>query len=1230
MNSKTLMSDTGPVVHYSLNSLDQSPPALHVLTNQQLTSLTTVSGTGFIQFTGSHAVTRWRADPTCDALGYFFYLRDLESGSIWSLGYQPICSRPDQYEVSHTAGTVDLHHVEHEIGARLEECIHPTLNTDLRRITLTNNSNQTRTIELTSYAEIVLQDSLADRGHPAFSKLFVETQSLGGEMLLAHRRPRGSNENTLFACHYLVDELSGSPPTEWETSRNNFIGRGRSLRNPIALVGANSLSGTEGSVLDPVFSLRKILLLAPGESAQVTFALSVASSRADLLNTAESLNNVNTVGEAFVHADNAAEECLKENGLSPTDLPQLQEITARRLLGLTDVRFSKDSTNPNGFSSTECSNNSSKFTGENQRMADYLTHLGIVGALTPIPALESIQARERGAMGGANRSRPSQIALGESQELLHFDNGIGGFSTDGREYVMRLRPLGDGTLQLPPLPWNNVISNQQIGFIASETGAGYTWAGNSRLNRLTPWQNDPVCDPHSETFYLRDQETGNYWSLTPGPIAEQTTHEVRHGWGYTTYHHTCEQLEQTVCQFVPCEDSVKITQICLTNHGDKPRHLSLYGYAQWDLSDGRPFDPHHTDTTLDPARQAIYATNARRLDYAEHTAFAAVVGSLNECYQTADRSEFIGVHRSVSDPQAIATGENLSGRYGANLDPCAAIQAIITIAPGETKEYAYLLGETSNRDQAQQLIDAYQSPAKVSKALSEVKSFWVDTLTAVQIETPAPAIDLVVNGWLPYQNLSCRFWGRSSSYQSGGAYGFRDQLQDSAALIHHWPELTREQILRNAAHQFVEGDVLHWWHPPQSSGIRTNFADDLLWLPLVASEYVQTTGDQSLWEEQVRFITSELVPPGEPEIFLTPQDSGRSGTVYEHCCLALDRGLTNGVNGLPLMGTGDWNDGMNRVGQQGRGESVWMGFFIDYILERMIPVCQQHGDTQRAVRYSDYRDQLRNALNDAGWDGSWYRRAYFDDGTPLGTAAADECRIDALVQAWAVMSGAAPKERAASAIAEADKRLVDEQAGIIRLLDPPFDKMKNDPGYIKGYLPGVRENGGQYTHGVLWLIRAIAEMGQGTRACQLLEMISPASHGNSPEVVDIYKAEPYVVAADVYGQPPHVGRSGWSWYTGSAGWMFRVAVESLLGIHLEEGNQLRIDPCISADWPECRVRYRLSDRKTVYEIHIQNPNKKERGVTSAVLDGTEVEVAANGALVPVERDGLVHNVVVIL
>jgi len=550
----------------------------------------------------------------------------------------------------------------------------------------------------------------------------------------------------------------------------------------------------------------------------------------------------------------------------------------------------------------------------------------------------------------------------------------------------------------------------------------------------------------------------------------------------------------------------------------------------------------------------------------------------------------------------------------------------VELGPGESLEYAVLVGQKETADEAIALIERYSEMGQVEDAYDAVRQSWRELLSRIQVETPAPEIDLMVNGWLVYQSLSCRIWGRSAFYQSGGAFGFRDQLQDASALVYHDSTITRQQILLHAAHQFLEGDVLHWWHPPVSRGVRTRFSDDLIWLPLIAAEYVETTGDTSLWQEDVRFLTAASVPDEEPEIFLCPRDSGESASLYEHCCRALDRSLTRGEHNLPLIGCGDWNDGMNRIGKAGLGESVWLGFFLDYALGKMLPVCENFGDAHRVKKYSEYREDLRRALNDTGWDGKWYRRAYFDDGTPLGTAEADECRIDALVQAWAVMSGVAPTDRAASAMAAAEQQLVDEAAGMIRLLYPPFDRMDADPGYIKGYVPGVRENGGQYTHGVLWFIRAMAELGHGTRATQLLRMLSPVSHTLSPQLVAIYKTEPYVVAADVYGEEPHTGRGGWSWYTGSAGWMFRVAVESILGMGIEEGNILTIDPRIDSAWPKYTIQYRMPEDDTHYEITVLNPQGKQSGVTSALIDGKSVSLVAGVAKIPLKKDGKTHQI----
>jgi cyclic beta-1,2-glucan synthetase len=539
-----------------------------------------------------------------------------------------------------------------------------------------------------------------------------------------------------------------------------------------------------------------------------------------------------------------------------------------------------------------------------------------------------------------------------------------------------------------------------------------------------------------------------------------------------------------------------------------------------------------------------------------------------------------------------------------------------------------VLGESADREEAIGLIETYGAPGQVQSALEAAKEFWRSTLSAIEIETPDREIDLVVNGWLTYQNLSCRIWARSAYYQPGGAFGFRDQLQDAAALVYTRPDLTRTQILRHAAQQFVEGDVLHWWHPDTGNGIRTRFSDDLLWLPYVTGCYVQTTGDTSLLGEQAPFIAGDEIRAGHVEVYFRPTVSSECASIYEHCCRALDRGLTVGPNGLPLIGCGDWNDGFSAVGIEGRGESVWLGFFIHFVIDKFLPICRERGDNERVTRYAAYRARLEKALNTAGWDGGWYRRAYYDNGEPMGSAESDECQIDALAQAWAVLSGVAPADRARMAMQAVDDRLVCREAGMIRLLAPPFDRTPNEPGYIKGYLPGIRENGGQYTHGVLWVVRALAELGQGSKAVELLRMLSPVWHTSTPERTEIYQTEPYAVAADIYGEPPHVGRGGWTWYTGSAGWMFRVAVESIFGLSVERGRTLVLKPSISSSWPRCRLTYRLPGGSTRYEITIENPSGRETNVRTATLDGSEIEVTDGAARIPLVHDSGVHRVVV--
>jgi cyclic beta-1,2-glucan synthetase len=726
---------------------------------------------------------------------------------------------------------------------------------------------------------------------------------------------------------------------------------------------------------------------------------------------------------------------------------------------------------------------------------------------------------------------------------------------------------------------------------------------------------------HAEALWIRDEDEGVFWSPVPRPTPAAADYTVRHGFGYTTFECSGHEVAQQVTMFMAHDAPVKLVRIRLENLSDRHRRLSLFSYARWVLGELPGQTARSIVTRHDAEGPALLAMNSERPCYQRHVAFSALVAhpqvDPSQISYTADRRSFLGPYRDLAAPLAVRDGDQLNNRVGMGFDPCAAWQMNIEIPPGGKFETTWMLGEAAEHSQVPTWIERFNTPARVQAALDETVDSWRQTLSTLQVESPAPEIDLMANGWLTYQNLSCRMWGRSAFYQPGGAFGFRDQLQDSSALMMLRPDLTRKQILRHAAQQFVEGDVLHWWHPePLGRGLRTRFSDDLVWLPSVTAHYIRTTGDSAILDELVPFLSAPPLADGEDEAYLLPSSSGELADLYTHCCRALDRSLTRGPHGLPLMGTGDWNDGMNRVGREGHGESVWMGFFLYRTLGDFLPLCEARGDAERVDAYSAYRADLVQALEGAGWDGAWYRRAYYDDGTPLGSgqdpAADPECRIDAVAQSWAAISGAVPRARAEEALHALDEHLIDEPDRLIRLLAPPFQDTPKDPGYIKGYVAGVRENGGQYTHAACWAVMAMATLGRRDRAARLLSMLSPVTHTATPESVARYRLEPYVVAADVYGAPPHVGRGGWSWYTGSAGWWYRVALESVLGIALEDGRTLVIRPCIPADWPGFRVLYRLPDDETRCEIRVENPEGAGAPV-AAQLDGVDLPVQ-NGAV----------------
>jgi cyclic beta-1,2-glucan synthetase len=799
---------------------------------------------------------------------------------------------------------------------------------------------------------------------------------------------------------------------------------------------------------------------------------------------------------------------------------------------------------------------------------------------------------------------------------LSFFNGLGGFHQGGREYVTLL-----GADQWTPAPWSNIIANAaKFGFHVTETGGGSTWSINSRENRLTPWSNDAVSDPPGEIVYLRDDDTGTVWSATPLPIREREPYVIRHGQGYSVFEHTSHGISQELLLFAPLDAPVKVTLLRLRNRTNRKRKLSITLYNELVLDVLRNGSAPYVITEIDAAANTIFARNPFNNEYAGRVAFVATNEDLTSA--TCDRKEFIGRNGTLARPAALRRTK-LGDRDSAGLDPCAALQVTIELSPLEAREVIFLLGEEDTREAAQALVQRFTHPGRVNEAFEQVLTHWDTILGTLEVRTPDTALDTMLNRWLLYQTLSCRIWARSAFYQSGGAFGFRDQLQDVMALVYSSPAIAREQILNASAHQFKEGDVQHWWHPPSGRGVRTRFSDDLLWLPYVTAFYVNVTGDHSVLDEVVSFLEQQPLKPDEQEVYMQPSVSEESASVFEHCARAVDRSLAVGQHGLPLMGGGDWNDGMNRVGHSGKGESVWVGWFLYTILDTFTPICEQRRETDRAERYRQHQEKLKSALESAGWDGDWYRRAYFDDGTPLGSVQNDECRIDSIVQSWSVISGAGELYRQARAMASVEEYLIRRGDGLVILFTPPFDKGQLDPGYIKGYVPGVRENGGQYTHAALWTLIAFALLGDGERAGELSSLLNPISHSSTRAGLHKYKVEPYVAVGDVYAVPPHTGRGGWTWYTGSAGWMYRAGLEFILGFKLQ-GQRLSINPCVPRWWRDFEITYRRG--RTTYRIRVENPAAVSRGVVTVELDG--VSQATDDF--PLVDDEQVHNVRVVM
>ncbi|PYN82661.1 MAG: glycosyl transferase [Candidatus Rokuibacteriota bacterium] len=1274
-----------PVVRH-FTSPHGSPPRTHLLSNGRYAVMLTAAGSGYSRWRDL-AVTRWREDVTRDAWGTYVFLRDVDSGETWSAGYQPRGGAPDSYEVTFSEDRAEIVRRDGAIGTTLQVIVSPEDDAEVRRVSLTNFGTKSRAIELTSYAEVVLAPPAADAAHPTFSNLSVETECVPElDTLLATRRPRSRSETQVWLAHVAVVEVDPVGALQWETDRARFLGRGRRIRTPAAVIDGYPLSNTTGAVLDPIVSLRRRVRLPPGDTVRATFSTLVAPSREEALDLAEKYRDPATFDRAATLAWTQAQVQQHHLGIGPDEAHLFQSLASRVLYSDRTLRSSaevlaRQTEGPDALWVHGISGDLPIVLVQvdepedvgivrqllraheywrmkrlavdlvilNERAPSYVQDLQALletlvrtsQSATPhdghephgnvyIVRADRLTAAQRDVLQAVARAvlssrrgtlaeqvaraqrpdaaplalprrataRPPAPAEVASRRLdLEFYNGLGGFEGDGREYVTVLDEW-----RWTPAPWINVIANPSFGFQVSESGSGYTWSVNSRENQLTPWSNDPVSDPPGEIIYVRDEETGDLWGPTALPIHEGASpYVIRHGQGYTRFEHVSHGVALELLQLVPLDDSIKLSRLTLTNESGRPRRLSVTAYVEWVLGVSRPAAAPFVVTEIDGKTGAMFARNAWRREFGARVAFADLGGT--QTAWTADRTEFLGRNGSPDHPVALAPKHRLSGRVGAGLDPCGALQTMIELPARGRAEVVFFLGEAASPEQARELILRYRT-RDVAEVLRAVGERWDELLGAVQVRTPDRSMDILLNRWLLYQTLACRVWARSAFYQAGGAYGFRDQLQDVMALAVAEPEVARQHVLRAAARQFGEGDVQHWWHPPSGRGVRTRISDDRLWLPYVVAQYVEVTGDGAVLDEVVPFLEGPKLAVGQGESYFEPRASDERGTLFEHCARALDQSLTVGTHGLPLIGTGDWNDGMNEVGAEGKGESVWLGWFLHAVLSGWADLADARGEGKRAEHWRGYVGALKESLEREAWDGGWYRRAYFDDGTPLGAAVNDACRIDSIAQSWSVISAAGDPARRARAMAAVDEHLVRRADGIVLLFTPPFDVTSLEPGYVKGYVPGVRENGGQYTHAAIWSAIAFAALGDGDRAAELFAMLNPINHARTEAGVQRYKVEPYVVAADVYAEPPHVGRGGWTWYTGSAGWMYRAGLESILGFRLR-GARLVIDPCIPRAWHGFEMVFRY--RSARYDLVVENPRGVSRGVSSVEVDGVSID-----------------------
>ena len=1291
--SAELNIDKQKIIGRSFKTAKTAMPETLILSNGSYSLMITNRGSGYSKKEDTMCY-RWKEDVTLDNHGMFFYIKDIKEDKYWSATYEPCKDEGDSYSVLFSLDKAEFKRRDKDIRTETQVCVSNEDDVEIRKITITNDGEESKIIEITSYLEVTLTRYNADIVHPAFSNLFIKTEFVDNpSCIIAKRRVRKKGEPKNYLMQTAIVEGKTVGTIQYETSRVNFIGRNRTVQNPIAIENISPLLNNTGAVLDPIISIRRRIKLKGKETASITYITGITDSKEKAVEIARKYSEIQNIKRVFELAFNQAQVELRYLGIKSSQA-NLYQLMASKILYLNNSFWKREAYIKNINRDQSClwcygisgdlpivlvtikDKKNIDFVKQILNAHEYWSIKGIKVDLIVLSLEETSYMQEtmdslrdlihqtsrkdkenksggiflhsRATMAkedinlmhaisrlvlnadddllvnqvkGSRRlnhklqliekkeKKYREIPLILDRDKLLFYNGIGGFNDENKSYVIELKN-GSNT----PAPWINVISNRDFGFLVSENGVGYSWYKNSRENKLTPWSNDWVTDTANEGLYIRDEETLSLWSISPKPIREEGNYIIEHGFGYSNFKHNSNGIEGEITQFVPIKDTAKIVIVTLKNSSGERRRLSLTYYAQTVLG----VVPEQTNqfiyTIINDSDKYICGRNPYSKHFGDSYSYLSILGGEEESF-SGDRKSFIGNGGNIEAPDGLKY-VTLPNNAGAGFDPCIAENSKITLEVGEEKQLIILLGAEEGLDKIEEVVNKYRDFKKVFNELKRVKDYWRDITETIKVSTPDKTMDIMLNGWLLYQTLSCRVWARSAFYQSGGAYGFRDQLQDVMSLSLIEPKLTRDQILYSASRQYVEGDVQHWWHPVINSGIRTRFSDDLLWLPYVTAEYVEATGDYEIFDEMISFLQDEPLKEGEDERYNIVNNIASEGTLFDHCIKAIERSLKFGEHNIPLMGSGDWNDGMSTVGNKGKGESVWLGWFLFSILDKFILICERRGELDLKNKYSETKEFLRENLLKSAWDGKWYRRAYFDDGTPLGSVLNDECRIDSLSQSWSVISGATDMEKGKIAMESVKKYLIKEDKGMVLLLSPPFNNSSLEPGYIKGYVPGVRENGGQYTHAAIWVILAFTKLQDGDEASKLFNMINPINHTQSFIECENYKVEPYVMAADVYGKDPHKGRGGWTWYTGAAGWLYKVGIEGILGLKLKEGKGFSIKPCIPASWDGYSLTYKKDNSQ--YNIKVIKGDNK--GIT---LDRKNIE----GDIIPFLNEGT-HEVIV--